>query len=48
MKSEFKKIAIICASERELAPFLPLIENPTISGCGFSTSVSGEAQHIGK
>ena len=31
MKSEFKKIAIICASERELAPFLPLIENPTIS-----------------
>ena len=31
MKSEFKKIAIICASERELAPFLPLIENATIS-----------------
>ena len=31
MKSKFKKIAIICASERELAPFLPLIENPTIS-----------------
>ena len=31
MKSEFKKIAIICASERELAPFLPLIENPTVS-----------------
>ena len=31
MKSESKKIAIICASERELAPFLPLIENPTIS-----------------
>lgn len=31
MKSDFKKIAIICASERELAPFLPLIENPVVS-----------------
>ena len=46
MKSEFKKIAIICASERELAPFLPLIEKPDNFRTGNAAHSRGQAERV--